>query len=122
MTVATGGPAASQAGQGAQPLLVALDGTWTGAAPEKGFRLVIAGTSKFTTNEYFPYVSNGELSVAIVRWLAEDDAAPNLAPRTYNLPEIVLTSAQMRNTFIVLELLLPMTTAFCGVLMWWRRR
>lgn len=122
MTVATGEPAASQARHGAQPLLVALEGTWTGAAPEKGFRLVIAGTSKFTTNEYFPYVSNGELSVAIVRWLAEDDAAPNLAPRTYNLPEIVLTSAQMRDTFIVLELLLPMTTAFCGVLMWWRRR
>jgi hypothetical protein len=28
----------------------------------------------------------------------------------------------MRNTFIALVVLLPMTTAFYGVLMWWRRR
>ena len=43
-------------------------------------------------------------------------------PQTYNLPEIVLTSRQMRDTFIALEVLLPLTTVFCGVLMWWRRR
>jgi ABC-type uncharacterized transport system involved in gliding motility auxiliary subunit len=90
--------------------------------PDKRFRLVIAGTSKFATNEYFPYVSNGELSVAMVRWLAEDEATPNVAPQTYNLPEIVLTSQQMRDTFIVLEVLLPLTTVFCGAVMWWRRR
>ncbi len=83
---------------------------------------MIAGTSKFATNEYFPYVSNGELSVAMVRWLAEDEATPNVAPQTYNLPEIVLTSQQMRDTFIVLEVLLPLTTVFCGAVMWWRRR
>jgi hypothetical protein len=34
----------------------------------------------------------------------------------------VLTSRQMRDTFIALELLLPLTTALCGVMMWWRRR
>jgi hypothetical protein len=58
----------------------------------------------------------------MVRWLGDDDATPNIAPQTYNVPEIVLTSHQMRNTFIALVVLLPLTTAFCGVLMWWRRR
>jgi len=58
----------------------------------------------------------------MVRWLANDDATANVAPQTYDLPEIVLTSRQMRDTFIVLEVLLPLTTVFCGVLMWWRRR
>ena len=96
--------------------------SFPGASPDKRFRLVISGTSKFATNEYFSYVSNGELSVAIMRWLAEDDASPNLAPRTYNLPEIVLTSPQMRDTFIALEVLLPLSTALFGVAMWWRRR
>jgi hypothetical protein len=90
--------------------------------PDKHFRLVISGTSKFATNEYFSYVSNGELSVAIMRWLAEDEASPNLAPRTYNLPEIALTSAQMRDTFIALEIVLPLSTALFGFAMWWRRR
>jgi hypothetical protein len=107
---------------GAQALAVALEGAFPGASPDKRFRLVIAGTSKFATNEYFSYVSNGELSVAIMRWLAEDEASPNLAPRTYSVPEIVLTSAQMRDTFIWLEIMLPLGTALLGVAMWWRRR
>jgi ABC-2 type transport system permease protein len=105
-----------------RPRLSSLEGVFPGALSDKHFRLVMSGTSKFATNEYFSYVSNGGLSVAIMRWLTEDDASPNLAPRTYNLPEIVLTSAQMRDTFVVLEVLLPVSTALFGVAMWWRRR
>jgi hypothetical protein len=122
ITVAAGGPAPAEVEHGAQALAVAVEGAFPGAASNKPFRLVIAGTSKFATNEYFSYVSDGELSVAIMRWLADDDASPNLAPRTYNVPEIVLTSAQMRDTFIALEILLPLSTALFGVAMWWRRR
>jgi hypothetical protein len=122
MTVAAEGEAASNVDRGPQALVVALEGVWPGASPDKHFRLVVAGTSKFATNEYFPYVSNGELSVAMVRWLADDDATANVTPQTYDLPQIVLTSRQMRDTFIALEVLLPLTTALCGVLMWWRRR
>lgn len=120
-------PAASHgetpiARRSAQPLAVALEGSWPGAAPDRRFRLVVAGTSKVASNEYFPYVSNGELSLAMLRWLAEDDATPSVAPQTFKLPEIVLTSSQMRDTFIVLEVLLPLGTALFGVAMWWRRR
>jgi len=122
MTAAADGQVERNVDRGAQALAVALEGVWPGAPADKRFRLVVAGTSKFATNEYFPYVSNGELSVAMVRWLANDDATANVAPQTYDLPEIVLTSRQMRDTFIVLEVLLPLTTVFCGVLMWWRRR
>jgi ABC-type uncharacterized transport system len=120
--VAGSGPAAAEVEHGAQPLAATLEGVFPGASPDKHFRLVISGTSKFATNEYFPYVSNGGLAVAIMRWLAEDDASPNIAPRTYNLPEIVLTSTQMRDTFILLEIMLPLGTALLGVAMWWRRR
>ncbi|KWV49315.1 hypothetical protein AS156_16405 [Bradyrhizobium macuxiense] len=122
ITVASGGSAPVEVERGAQALVVAFEGAFPGASPDKHFRLVMSGTSKFATNEYFSYVSNGELSVAIMRWLAEDEASPNLAPRTYSLPEIVLTSAQMRDTFIALEILLPLSTALFGVGMWWRRR
>jgi ABC-2 type transport system permease protein len=122
ITVASDGPLASNLDRGAHPLAVALVGSWPGAPPDKRFRLVVAGTSKFTTNEYFPYVSNGGLSVAMVRWLADDDATSNIAPQTYDPPQIVLTSRQMRNAFIALEVLLPLTTICCGVLIWWRRR
>ena len=120
INVAAGGGAPAE--RAAQALAVALDGVFPGASSDKRFRLMLSGTSKFATNEYFGYVSNGELSVATIRWLAGDDASPNLAPRTYNLPEIVLTSAQMRDSFIALEILLPLSTALFGVAMWWRRR
>jgi hypothetical protein len=123
ITIAAGGlPPPAEVEHGAQALAVALEGAFPGASPDKHFRLVISGTSKFATNEYFSYVSNGELSVAIMRWLAEDEASPNLAPRTYNVPEIALTSAQMRDTFIALEIVLPLSTALFGFAMWWRRR
>jgi hypothetical protein len=122
INVAAAGPVPAEVEHGAQALAVALEGAFPGASPDKRFRLVMSGTSKFATNEYFSYVSNGELSVAIMRWLAEDDASPNLAPKTYNVPEVVLTSAQMRDTFIALEILLPLSTALLGVAMWWRRR
>jgi ABC-type uncharacterized transport system len=122
MTVAANGQAAAPIDRGAEALMVALDGLWPGALSDKRFRLVVAGTSKFATNEYFPYVSNGELSVAMLRWLADDDAAASVTPQTYELPQIVLTNRQMRDTFIALEVLLPLTTILCGVLMWWRRR
>jgi hypothetical protein len=122
LMVAANGPAVPNVDRGAQALVVALEGVWPGATADKRFRLVVAGTSKFASNEYFPYVSNGELSVAMLRWLADDDATASVAPQIYDLPQIVLTNRQMRDTFIVLEVLLPLTTAFCGVLMWWRRR
>ena len=108
--------------RGAQPLAVAVEGVWPGGASDKRFRLVLAGNSKFATNEYFPYVSDGELSVAMLRWLAADEAMPTVQPQTFQLPEIVLTSRQMRDVFIALEVLLPLSTLLCGVLVWWRRR
>jgi ABC-type uncharacterized transport system involved in gliding motility auxiliary subunit len=121
--LAPGGQAAPDAeDRGAQALAVAVEGVWPGAAAGKRFRLVLAGTSKFATNEYFPYVSDGELAVAMVRWLAADEATPGVTPQTYQLPEIALTSHQMRDVFIALEVLLPLSTMLCGVLVWWRRR
>ena len=108
--------------RGAQALAVAVEGVWPGAADGKQFRLVIAGTSKFASNEYFPYVSNGELSVSMLRWLAADETTPSVKPQTYKLPEIVLTSRQMRDVFLALEVLLPLSTMLFGVLVWWRRR
>ena len=108
--------------RGARALAVAVEGVWPGAKSDKHFRMVLAGTSKFVTNEYFSYVSNGELSVAMLRWLVGDETMPTVRPQTYSLPEIVLTSRQMRDVFIALEVLLPLSTMVWGALIWWRRR
>ena len=78
-------------------MAVAVTGRWPDAGTDKHFRLVLAGTSKLATNEYFPYVSNGELSVAMLRWLAADETMPSVAPQTLSISEIALTSRQMRD-------------------------
>ncbi len=108
--------------RGAETLAIAAEGVWPGSKSDRRFRLVLAGTSKFATNEYFPYVSDGDLSVAMLRWLAADEAMPSIQPQTYALPEVVLTSRQMRDTFIAIEVLLPLSTMLFGVFVWWRRR
>ena len=46
----------------------------------------------------------------MIRWLAADETMPGVTPQTYQLPEIVLTSRQMRDVFIALEVLLPLST------------
>ena len=107
--------------RGPKTLALAMDGIWPGGGP-KPFRLVLVGSAGFAANGFFPYVSNGDLAVSMVRWLAGDLGTPKLRPITYSLAEIQLTAQQMRATFFVLEVLLPLSVILLGVLVWRRRR
>lgn len=107
--------------RGARTLALAMEGMWPGGGA-KPFRLVLVGSASFATNGFFPYVSNGDLAVSMVRWLAGDLGTPKLRPITYSLPQIDLTGQQMRATFIVVEILLPLSVILLGVLVWRRRR
>jgi ABC-type uncharacterized transport system involved in gliding motility auxiliary subunit len=108
---------------GPRILGVAASGRWPDAAPGSApFRLVVIGDSDFATNAYFASASNGVLAVAAVRWLAGDESTSSLKPETYAEPEIVLTNYQMKAIFTVVDVLLPLTVALVGTLVWWRRR
>jgi ABC-type uncharacterized transport system involved in gliding motility auxiliary subunit len=98
-----------------------VQGTWpdAGRAP---FRLVLVGNASFAVNAFFPYASNGDLAVSMIRWLAEDTATPLLKPETYSLPEIRLTHRQMQVTFLLVEVVLPLIVMLFGAAVWWRRR
>jgi ABC-type uncharacterized transport system involved in gliding motility auxiliary subunit len=109
------------AARGPQTLALAMEGIWPGGG-QKPFRLVLVGSAGFATNGFFPYVSNGDLAVSMVRWLAGDLSTPKLRPITYSLPEIQLTARQMRATFVVVEILLPLSVILLGVVVWRRRR
>ena len=84
--------------------------------------MVLVGDTNFAANAFFPYVSNGDFAVGILRWLADDDSRPRLKPPSFSLEQIILTRDQMRNIFIAVELALPMSIALLGGLVWWRRR
>jgi hypothetical protein len=101
-------------------LAAAAQGTWPGGG-RAPFRLIVVGNASFASNAFFPYASNGDLAVSMIRWLA-DDTTPLLKPETYSLPEIRLTHRQMQMTFLLVEVLLPLSVMIIGVVVWWRRR
>jgi hypothetical protein len=105
-------------------LAVAVEGRWPDApaGQDKPFRCVLVGNSNFATNSYFPYVSNGDLAIGMIRWLAGDNAMPPLKPQSLSLAQIDLTNRQMRDIFIVVELALPLAVILFGGVVWWRRR
>ena len=115
----TGGDAA--ASPGARLLAGAVQGIWPGAGTAP-FRLVLVGSASFAANAFFPYASNGDLAVSMIRWLAEDTATPLLKPEAYSLPEMRLTHRQMQVTFLLVEVLLPLSVVLVGAAVWWRRR
>ena len=106
---------------GPRLLAAAVQGTWPGAG-RAPFRLVLVGNASFAANAFFPYASNGDLAVSMIRWLAEDTATPLLKPEAYSLPEMRLTHRQMQVTFLLVEVLLPLSVMLFGAAVWWRRR
>jgi ABC-2 type transport system permease protein len=110
--------------RGRAVLAVALEGRWPDGSVEtkRPFRLVLVGNSSFATNAYFPYVSNGDLTLGMFRWLAGDEGIPTARPQSFSQDQIVLTQRQMRDIFIMLELVLPVSVLLLGGLVWWRRR
>ena len=119
--LATAGPAPAPPPASAPRLLAAaVQGTW----PSGGrglFRLVLVGNASFASNAFFPYASNGDLAVSMIRWLAED-STPLLKPETYSIPEMRLTHRQMQVTFVLVEVLLPLSVILIGVVVRWRRQ
>jgi hypothetical protein len=106
---------------GPRLLAAAVQGTWPGAG-RAPFRLVLVGNASFAANGFFPYASNGDLAVSMIRWLAEDTATPLLKPEAYSLPEMRLTHRQMQVTFLLVEVVLPLSVMLFGAAVWWRRR
>jgi gliding motility-associatede transport system auxiliary component len=106
---------------GPRLLAAAVQGTWP-ATSGALFRLVLVGNSSFAANAFFPYASNGDLAVSMIRWLADDTATPLLKPEAYSLPEMRLTHRQMQVTFLLVEVMLPLSVILIGAAIWWRRR
>ena len=112
---------------GRRLLGVAVEGTWPDApastgAPARPFRAVIVGDGDFASNSFFPYMSNSELALSMVRWLAREDRAPRIRAGVPLPPLILLTGQQMKTIFLLLEVLLPLGVIAVGTGVWWRRR
>jgi hypothetical protein len=104
-------------------LAVATEGIWPGVSPDaRPFRAVITGDADFASNSFFPYMANGDLALSMVRWLVREDRSPAVASRIPVPPLMLLTRPQMRQIFLVTEVLLPLGTLAIGAFVWWKRR
>ena len=96
-------------------------------APEKIIarkeaRIVVAGDADFATNSFYHVLGNGALFLNAINFLASRENLIGLEPRTYDLPYISMTNTQMKGTFILSIILIPLLMAAVGVAVWWRRR
>jgi hypothetical protein len=120
---ATPVPAAATAAPQSHILAVAVEGTWPGTTSfTVPFRAVIMGDADFASNSFFPYMANSDLALAIIRWLVREEHAPSVASRLPVPPLILLTRPQMRQIFLVTEVLLPLGVLVLGAIVWWIRR
>ena len=104
-------------------LAAAAEGKLPGAAPEAPpFRAVIVGDGDFASNSFLPYLSNGDLAMSMVRWLVHEERSTAVATRIPVPPMILLSGAQMKAIFLLVEVLLPLLVIALGVGVWWRRR
>lgn len=121
--------AASGANDGAQigprprshDLAAAIEGVLPGPN-SRPFRAIVIGDGDFASNSFFPFMSNNQLAISMVRWLAREDKGTAIATSVRVPPLILLTNTQMQAVFGVLVILLPLSVLAVGGLMWWARR
>lgn len=105
---------------GARVLGVAAEGILPGGrAP---LRAIVVGDGDFASNSFFPYMSNSDLALAMVRWLAREEQTVAVAARIPVPPLLLLTGRQVRAVFLLLVVLLPLSIVAIGGVVWWRRR
>ena len=115
--------AAGENKPGSRVLAVAVEGRWTeaGAAP-KPFRVVVVGDADFASNSFFPYMSNSDLALSMVRWLVGEGHGPRIRPSIPVPSLVLLTRKQMQTIFLSAEVLLPLAVMLVGMVVWWKRR
>jgi ABC-type uncharacterized transport system involved in gliding motility auxiliary subunit len=116
-----GARAAAQGEPGSRPVAAVMEGTLTGEG-SRPFRAAVVGDADFASNSFFPYMANSDLALSLVRWLVREERAAPIASRIPVPSLILLTDAQARGIFLVLEVLLPVTVMGVGLLSWWRHR
>ena len=112
----------------AAAILSELRGQKTEQAPDpetfnfKRSRVVVIGDSDFATNSFFHIMGNGKLFLNSVNYLASKENLIGVEPRTFDKPRVNLTNRQMKGTFFLSVILIPLLLAVIGTAVWWRQR
>jgi ABC-type uncharacterized transport system involved in gliding motility auxiliary subunit len=83
---------------------------------------VVFGNSAFVTNAQIANAGNVNLGLNTVNWLAKQEQALGIAPRSPEQVQLFLSANQMRTVFLISLVGLPVFAVALGVAVWWRRR
>ena len=84
--------------------------------------LILVGDVDFATNSFFHVLGNGALFLNAVSYLADQQQLIDITPRQYELPRVQMTNTQMRATFVLSTVVLPLAALALSVFVGWRRR
>jgi ABC-type uncharacterized transport system involved in gliding motility auxiliary subunit len=85
-------------------------------------RLAVVGDADFATNSFFHFLGNGNLFLNTVNYLAAQENLIGIEPRTHDLPRLSMTNRQVKGTFVLSVILMPVVLALVGITVWWRQR
>lgn len=109
--------------RGPQVLAVTAEGRLPDAvAGAPPLRAVVVGDGDFASNSFLPYLSNSDLAISLIRWLVREERSTAVASRIPVPPMILLSNAQMKTVFLLVEVFLPLAVIALGAMVWWRRR
>jgi ABC-type uncharacterized transport system involved in gliding motility auxiliary subunit len=92
------------------------------AAQSPAWRAVVSGNARFATNGFFNLSGNGDLLIASINWLAEDQDLIAIRPKEGSSSPLILTTGQQRVVDWVPVVILPGAVAAYGFAVWRRRR
>jgi ABC-type uncharacterized transport system involved in gliding motility auxiliary subunit len=91
-------------------------------SPAVKSRMVVAGTSKFPENNYFPSQGNGNMFLNMVSWLAQDEDLISIRPKPPEDRRILLSQSQMAMLRLLTIFVLPGIALIAGIIVVWKRR
>ena len=106
----------------AAPRLLAIASEGRLSPHGKPLRAVLIGDADFLSNSFYPYMSNSDLALGLIRWLAREEALTPVAPRVPVPALVLLTEPQLQALYGLVVIALPLLAAGLGVVVWWRRR
>jgi len=89
---------------------------------DKSQRIVVVGGSEFLSNQYVGLLSNLDLGVNMLNWLAQDENLITVQPKARVDSELRLGRAGLASIGIGFLILLPVLFGVTGFMIWWRRR
>ena len=88
----------------------------------KPSKIIVIGDADFATNSFFHVMGNGQLFLNSVNFLSASDNLIGLEPRTFDIPRVEMTNIQMKITFILSLIAIPLLMAGLGMVGWWKQR